>query len=312
MAGEIPFRRDFAFEYGRAERLSPLIRRVVARNPGPFTFKGTGTYVVGQGKVAVIDPGPKQQDHIDALLQALDGETVTHILITHTHLDHSPAAAALKAATGAKTYGFGPHGHAPNKPGRAEERIGGITEEGGDRDFIPDVVLRDGHTIEGGGEGAGWRVAAVETPGHTSNHLCFALAEERTLFTGDHVMGWSTSVIAPPDGDMAAYLRSLNKLLYRDDALYWTTHGPSIPQPKPFVAAFIAHRHERSAAILKALAAGDDTIPAIVARVYRGLDPKLTAAAGRSVLAHLIELVETRRVDCEGPPLLGSRYRLAR
>jgi len=303
MADEIPFRRDFAFEYGRAERLTPLIRRVVARNASPFTFKGTGTYIIGSGKVAVIDPGPKQQDHIDALLKALDGETVTHILITHTHNDHSPAAAAIKAATGAKTYGFGPHGS-----GRPEERVGGQTEEGGDRDFVPDVRLRDGNTIEGDG----WRISAVETPGHTSNHLCFALHEESTLFTGDHVMGWSTSVISPPDGDMAAYMRSLSKLLFRDDAVYWPTHGPSITEPKPFVKAFIAHREDRSRAIMTALAKGDETIPQIVARVYVGLDPKLIAAAGRSVYAHLVELVEQTRVICDGPPSLETKYRLAK
>jgi glyoxylase-like metal-dependent hydrolase (beta-lactamase superfamily II) len=307
MAGEIPFRRDFAFDYGRPERLTPLIRRVVARNASPFTFKGTGTYIIGHGKVAVIDPGPKLQDHIDALLKALDGETVTHILITHTHNDHSPAAAAIKAATGAKTYGFGPHGS-----GRPEERIGGVTEEGGDRDFAPDVTLREGNTIEGGGEGASWRIAAVETPGHTSNHLCFSLAEEETLFTGDHVMGWSTSVISPPDGDMAAYMRSLNKLLYRDDKVYWPTHGPSIPEPKPFVQDFIAHRRERAAEIVRALAAGDRTIPAIVARVYVGLDPKLTAAAGRSVFAQLVELVESGKAFCDGPPSLDARFRLTK
>src|SRR6185437_3870091 len=212
MATEIPFRRDFAFAYARAERLSPLIRRVVARNASPFTFKGTGTYIIGRGKVAVIDPGPALDDHVAALLEAVSGESVTHILITHTHLDHSPAAAALKRATGAKTYGFGPHGSR-----RPAESIGGTTEEGGDRDFVPDVALRDGDVAEG----PGWRLEAVETPGHTSNHLCFALPEERTLFTGDHVMGWSTSVIAPPDGDMAAYMRSLEKLLAREDALYW-------------------------------------------------------------------------------------------
>ena len=251
----------------------------------------------------MIDPGPKQQDHIDALLQALDGQTVTHILITHTHNDHSPAAAAIKAATGAKTYGFGPHGS-----GRPEERVGGKTEEGGDRDFVPDVKLRDGDTVDG----PGWHIAAVETPGHTSNHLCFALREESTLFTGDHVMGWSTSVISPPDGDMAAYMRSLNKLLLRNDAVYWPTHGPSIPEPKPFVRAFIAHREERSGAIMDALAQGDEKIPQIVARVYVGLDPKLIAAAGRSVYAHLVELVEQTRVICDGPPSLDARYRLAR
>ena len=250
----------------------------------------------------MIDPGPLLQEHIDALLRALDGETVTHILITHTHNDHSPAAAAIKAATGAKTYGFGPHGS-----GRTEERQWGAVEEGGDRDFRPDRRLREGDTVEG----PGWHMRAVETPGHTSNHLCFALAEEKTLFTGDHVMGWSTSVISPPDGDMAAYMRSLEKLLQRDDGVYWPTHGPSISDPKPFVRAFIDHRRERSAAILAALAAGDTTIPAIVRRVYVGLDPKLIAAAGRSVFAHLVELIELGRVVCDGPPALDGRYRLA-
>jgi glyoxylase-like metal-dependent hydrolase (beta-lactamase superfamily II) len=304
MATEIPFRREFAFQYGAAETLSPLIRRVVAHNPSPFTFKGTGTYIVGRGKVAVIDPGPDLAEHVAALLAALEGETVTHILVTHTHLDHSPAAAALKRATGAKTYGFGPHGS-----GRAEDRAGielGVVEEGGDHDFMPDLAVREGDAVSG----PGWNLSAVETPGHTSNHLCFALAEEKTLFTGDHVMGWSTSVIAPPDGDMAAYMRSLGKLLKRDDALYWPTHGPSITEPKQHVAAFIAHRQERAEAILARLKAGDTAIPEIVKHVYAGLDPRLVPAAGRSVLAHLIELVERGRVLADGPPSLGSIFRL--
>jgi glyoxylase-like metal-dependent hydrolase (beta-lactamase superfamily II) len=305
MASEIPFRRDIDVDYGVAATLTPLIRRVVARNPSPFTFKGTGTYIVGHGQVAVIDPGPDIAAHIDALLAALSGETITHILITHTHLDHSPAAAAIKEATGARTYGFGPHGC-----GRAEDKtgVGGVTEEGGDHAFAPDIVMRDGDAFEG----PGWRLAAVHTPGHTSNHLCFALPEERTLFSGDHVMGWSTSVIAPPDGDMAAYMRSLEKLLRRDDAVYWPTHGPSIPDPKPFVRAFIAHRHERADAILAHLAQGDEAIPAIVAQVYVGLDPRLKGAAARSVLAHLVELVETGKVASDGPPTLAARYRLQR
>jgi glyoxylase-like metal-dependent hydrolase (beta-lactamase superfamily II) len=305
MAVEIPFRRDLEVEYGAVAALSPLIRRVVAHNPSPFTFKGTGTYIVGRGRVAVIDPGPAIAAHVEALMKALAGETVTHILITHTHVDHSPAAAALKHMTGAPTYGFGPHGS-----GRAEDRtgVGGITEEGGDHDFRPDVTLRDGDVVEG----AGWRMIAVHTPGHTSNHLCFALAEERTLFSGDHVMGWSTSVIAPPDGDMAAYMRSLEKLLHRDDAVFWPTHGPAITDPKPFVQAFIAHRRERSDAILARLAAGDERIPDIVDHVYLGLDPRLKGAAARSVLAHLVELVETAQVECDGPPTLETRYRRKR
>jgi glyoxylase-like metal-dependent hydrolase (beta-lactamase superfamily II) len=305
MATEIPFNRDFACPYGVAEWVSPLIRRIVAQNPSPFTFKGTGTYVVGRGRVAVIDPGPDLAEHVAALGDALRGETVSHILVTHTHLDHSPAAAALKRATGAKTYGYGRHGS-----GRAEDRsgVGGKTEEGGDHDFVPDVQMRDGDSVEG----PGWRLGAVETPGHTSNHLCFALAEERMLFSGDHVMGWSTSVIAPPDGDMHAYMRSLDKLLQREDALYRPTHGGPILDPKPYVAAFVAHRHERTDAILARLAAGDETIPAIVRAVYAGLDPRLEAAAGRSVLAHLVALVEEGRVATDGPPRLDARYRLAR
>ena len=305
MATEIAFNRAFACEYGVAETLSPLVRRVVARNASPFTFKGTGTYVIGHGKVAVIDPGPGLADHVAALLQALGGETVTHILITHTHLDHSPAAAAVKAATGARTYGYGRHGSV-----RAEDRggVGGTTEEGGDHDFVPDVVLREGASLEG----PGWRLAAVETPGHTSNHLCFHLAEENTLFSGDHVMGWSTSVITPPDGDMASYMRSLGKLLRREDALYRPTHGAEIHDPRPYVASFIAHRNERSDAILARLAAGDETIAAIVRHVYIGLDPRLTQAAGRSVLAHLIALAEDGRVVADGPPRLDARYRLKR
>jgi glyoxylase-like metal-dependent hydrolase (beta-lactamase superfamily II) len=303
MAGDIPFRRDIAVEYGVATSLTPLIRRVVARNPSPFTFKGTGTYVVGHGQVAVIDPGPDIAEHVEALLGALGGETITHILITHTHLDHSPAAAAVKRATGARTYGFGPHGS-----GRAEDRsgVGGVTEEGGDHGFVPDVEMREGDAAEG----PGWRLEAVHTPGHTSNHLCFALAEERALFTGDHVMGWSTSVIAPPDGNMGDYLRSLRKLLPRGDSTYLPTHGPAILDPQTHVQAFIEHRREREAAILDRLAKGDTEIPAMVRAIYVGLAPALHRAAGRSVLAHLIELVDEGRVVCDGPPAVEARYRL--
>ena len=294
---EIPFRRDLTFQYAALDRVSPLIRRIVARNPGPFTAQGTGTYVVGNGRVAIIDPGPDLAEHIDATLAALRGETVDAILVTHTHRDHSPAAAALKRATGAPTYGFGPH---------AAGRDGAQVEEGGDLAFVPDRLMRDGDIVDG----MGWRLAAVHTPGHTSNHLCFALAEESVLFSGDHVMGWSTSVIAPPDGDMAAYLNSLAKLLVRDDATYLPTHGPAIADPKSFVRAFIEHRREREAAILRRLAAGDEWIPAMVAAIYVGLAPALHGAAARSVLAHLIRLVSDGRVVCDGPVTLDARFRL--
>jgi glyoxylase-like metal-dependent hydrolase (beta-lactamase superfamily II) len=300
MAVEIPFRREFSFEYGRLEPVAAEVRRIVARNPSPFTFRGTGTYVIGSGEVAVIDPGPDLAEHVEALLAGLAGERVTHILITHTHRDHSPAAAALKAATGAPTWGFGPHaGGVRGEPG---------VEEGGDWDFVPDVAVRDGERIAG----RGWGFEAVHTPGHTSNHLCFALEDSGILFSGDHVMGWSTSVISPPDGDMAAYMASLDKLLGRPDAVYWPTHGPAIGEPKRYVGAFIAHRREREAGILDCLAAGVEQIDAIVERLYIGLQPGLRRAAGRSVQAHLIDLVERGIVECAGPPTVDTRYCLAR
>jgi len=296
----IQFHRDLTFEYGKLERVTPLIRRIVARNPGPFTFHGTGTYVVGHGRVAVIDPGPAITAHVDALLDALRGETIEHIVVTHTHLDHSPAAAAVKAATGAPTYGYGPHGS-----GRGDHD-GPAVEEGGDQNFRPDVTMRDGDVLDGGG----WHLTAVHTPGHTSNHLCFALAEEKALFSGDHVMGWSTSVISPPDGDMADYLASLDKLLGRDERLFWPTHGPAIPDPQTHVRAFIEHRQARTAAILKRLQAGDTLIADMVAAIYVDVPQHLHRAAGRSVLAHLVQLVDQGRVTCEGPPTLGASYRL--
>jgi glyoxylase-like metal-dependent hydrolase (beta-lactamase superfamily II) len=300
MAVEIPFRRELAFEYGRLEPVAPGIRRIVARNPGPFTFHGTGTYVVGEGQVAVIDPGPDLPEHIEALLLDLAGEEVTHILVTHTHRDHSPAAAAVKEATGAPTYGFGPHA------GGRRGEVG--VEEGGDWDFVPDIVVQDGGEIAG----AGWRFEAVHTPGHTSNHLCFALPDQGVLFSGDHVMGWSTSVIAPPDGDMAAYMASLDKLLGRRDAVYWPTHGPAITEPKEHVRAFIGHRREREAGILDCLNAGIERIDRMVERLYVGLNPNLKRAAGRSVLAHLIDLRGRGVVACEGAPTTESHYRLRR
>jgi glyoxylase-like metal-dependent hydrolase (beta-lactamase superfamily II) len=299
MAVEIPFRRDFAFEYGRLEPVAPGIRRIVANNPGSFTFRGTGTYIVGEGKVAVIDPGPDLDEHVDALLDSLRGETITHILVTHTHRDHSPAAAAVKTATGAPTYGFGPH--AGGKRGEA-----GV-EEGGDWDFTPDITVQDGDAIDG----PGWRFEAVHTPGHTSNHLCFALPDGGILFSGDHVMGWSTSVIAPPDGDMAAYMASLDKLLRRGDAVYWPTHGPAITAPHEHVRAFIAHRRKREAGILACLGDGVGRIDAMVERLYVGLNPNLKRAAGRSVLAHLIDLIERGMVAVEDTAGADATYRLA-
>jgi glyoxylase-like metal-dependent hydrolase (beta-lactamase superfamily II) len=272
---------------------------VVARNPSPFTFHGTGTFLVGRGQVAVVDPGPALDEHVEALLAALDGERVTHILVTHTHRDHSPAARALKAATGAPTYGFGPHGS-----GRIEAGV--EVEEGGDREFVPDVELRHGDVVEG----RGFTVEAVYTPGHTSNHLCFAVREEGALLSGDHVMGWNTSIISPPDGDLGRYLASLELLLERDDRIYWPTHGPAIEDPHPYVRAYLAHRHRRAEEVLECLRDGSGRIAEMVPRIYRDLPRAMHPAAARSTLATLVWLVEQGRVAVEGPLGRDAEYRI--
>jgi glyoxylase-like metal-dependent hydrolase (beta-lactamase superfamily II) len=263
--------------YGQVERLSPLVRRVLARNPSAFTYTGTGTYIVGNGMVAVIDPGPNDPAHLDALRQAVAGETVSHILITHTHRDHSPGAAPFKVATGALVAGCAPLALDDDGP-RADESF--------DCTYAPDRVLADGERIEG----PGWTLAAVHTPGHTSNHLCFALEEESALFSGDHVMGWSTSVVSPPDGDMTDYMASLRKLLDRSDRLYYPTHGAAIDEPQRLVRGMVAHRKQREGQILKLLGDGAKPIPGLVAVMYANVAPALHGAAGRSVLAHLIDL----------------------
>ena len=288
----IPFDRSFDATYGANVQVSPLIHRALAPNPGPFTFKGTGVYIVGNNDVAVIDPGPDIAEHVEALKRALAGKRVSHILVTHTHSDHSPAAKPLKEWSGAKTYAFGPHGS-----GKAEEGV--KVEEGGDMAFMPDVRVRDGDIIEGNG----FTIECVFTPGHTSNHMCFALREEKALFTGDHVMGWSTTVVTPPDGDMRAYMASLRKVLARDDEVLWPTHGGPVRDPKPFVQAYIDHRLDREAQILVCLRDGVSTIPEMVARMYADVDHRLHPAAARSVLAHLIQLTEEGRVVAE--PTVG-------
>jgi glyoxylase-like metal-dependent hydrolase (beta-lactamase superfamily II) len=290
----IPFIKQLDFAYGTVSGLSPLVRRVIARNPSAFTFHGTGTYIIGhQDGVAVIDPGPDDPAHIDALLKNLDGETVSHILITHTHRDHSPGAALLKEKTGAETWGFGPH---PQPDG------GIVVEEGGDHDFAPDHLLKDGDTIRG----MGWTVTALHTPGHISNHLCFGLHEEKALFSGDHVMGWSTTVISPPDGNMTDYYASLQKLLVRDDVRYYPTHGAPIDalgtghSPQNFVRALIKHREAREAQIMACLKSGPQTIPQMVTAMYADVPAYLHPAAARSVLAHLIHMAGDGRVKVEG------------
>ncbi|MCB1645866.1 MAG: MBL fold metallo-hydrolase [Pseudomonadales bacterium] len=299
MATKIPFTYQYDFEYATLEEITPMIRRVTARNPSGFTFRGTGTYIIGRGdSVAVIDPGPMIDEHIEALKIALAGETVTHILITHTHFDHSPAAEPLKHHWGAKTYGYGPHG-----AGKSAEGV--EVEEGGDMDFVPDVTVGHGDIITGNG----WTVECVYTPGHTSNHLCFALQEEKALFTGDHVMGWSTSVISPPDGDMTQYMQSLALLLERDDEVYWPTHGTCIRDVKTYVQRFIDHRLEREAQILACVNEGYERISDMVPVMYTETDKSLYPAAARSVMAAMVRLVDTGQVKCsEASVSLDAHY----
>jgi glyoxylase-like metal-dependent hydrolase (beta-lactamase superfamily II) len=300
MAVKIPFNYELDFEYGKVEKLSPLIRRVIARNPSAFSFHGTGTYIIGEGEVAVIDPGPMLDEHIEALMQGLTGETISHILVTHTHSDHSPAARIIKERSGAPTYAYGPHGS-----GKQDLDI--PVDGGADFDFNPDVFVSHGELIKG----SGWTMECVYTPGHTSNHMCFQLKEEKALFTGDHVMGWSTSIISPPDGDMTSYMESLELLLNRDDELYWPTHGDCITDPKPFVRSFIEHRLERESQILSALASGQNHIEEMVPGMYTELDKRMYPAAARSVLAAIIRLVDTGKVNCKGNPCLESEFSLA-
>ena len=298
MPTPINFIRNFEPAYGALATVTPLVRRLVAHNPSAFTAWGTGTYVVGHGAVAVIDPGPDDAAHIDTLLRELGDERVAQIVVTHTHIDHSPGARLLKARTGAPITGCGPHA----RIGSHDEPV----EEGGDFEHQPDRLLRDGDSVAGDG----WTLTAVHTPGHTSNHLCYALAEEQALFSGDHVMGWSTTVVSPPDGDMTNYMASLEKLLARDDQVLYPTHGAPITQPKTFIAQLIAHRRERENQILAVLGDGPTLIPAMVAKLYAEVDPRLHQAAGRSVLAHLIGLIDSGRVRCAGVPSAASTYRL--
>ena len=278
---------------GRIEALSPLVRRLLAPNPSPFTFTGTHSYIVGRGEVVVIDPGPHLPEHLDALLMGLKGERIAAIVCTHTHRDHSPLSRPLKDATGAPIVGCAPLSLEDEGP-RADAAF--------DADYLPDGVLGDGETLTG----PGWTLEAVATPGHTSNHLCFALSEERALFSGDHVMGWSTTIVSPPDGDMAAYMASLAKLQGRDDAVYYPAHGPAIDKPHKLVRGLILHRRQRENQILAELEKGEGRIPAMVARMYSGIDPGLHPAAARSVLAHLLDL-EARGVAARN----GDAWRLA-
>ncbi len=266
-----------------AQHIGPRVRRVLAANPSPFTYTGTQTYIVGTGQVAVIDPGPADPAHIAGILQATSGERIVAIVCTHTHRDHSPAAAPLAHQTGAEIVGCAPLVLDDSGP-RADAAF--------DRTYAPDRVLSDGERLSG----PGWTLEAVATPGHTSNHLCYHLVEEGALFTGDHVMGWSTTVVSPPDGDMADYMRSLDKLAARTDAVYYPAHGEPVTNPQQFVRGLGGHRRQRERQILKLVGEGVGEITAMVPLMYKGVDERLYPAAGQSVLAHLIDLRDRGQV----------------
>jgi glyoxylase-like metal-dependent hydrolase (beta-lactamase superfamily II) len=303
MNDDIPFDKNFTLKPDQVQEVALGVRAMVADNPGPFTYKGTISYIVGSGSVAIIDPGPDDIGHINALLNAVRGETVSHIFVTHTHRDHSPAAAQIKAATGAKVYAQGPH--RPARPLHTGEvrRL----DASNDLEFLPDVALGDGETVTG----SGWTLQAVATPGHTANHMAYAFKEADLLFAGDHVMAWSTTIVAPPDGAMSDYMASLQKLAQRSEPLYLSGHGGPVRDAPRYVQYLIRHRQAREASILHRLAKGAADIPTIVRAVYIGLDPRLVGAAALSVLAHLEELVARGAVATEGPPSLAGIYRLA-
>ncbi|MBA8835603.1 MULTISPECIES: MBL fold metallo-hydrolase [Rhizobium] len=295
---------DLAFEpaYRQAVPVVSGVERVTVNNPGPFTFFGTNSYIVGSSSVAVIDPGPEDEAHFQALMAALAGRAVTHIFVSHTHRDHSPLARRLQAATGAVTVGQGPH--RPARPLRDGE-INPFAESS-DLSFVPDITLGDGETLSGDG----WALSAVLTPGHTANHAAFALAGRDILFSGDHVMAWSTSIVAPPDGSMADYMASLERLIARDDRLLLPGHGGPVTEPSTFLRALKAHRLKREQAVLARVQAGDTGIAEMVKVIYRDTDPKLHGAAALSVLAHIENLMERGEIAADGPPSLAATYRL--
>ncbi len=302
MADDIPYDKTFDLLPDTPKDVVPGVRAVVANNPGPFTFKGTMSYIIGRGKVAILDPGPDDDAHIAALLDAVRGETVTHIFVTHTHRDHSPAVPKIKAATGATVYAEGPHRLARPLFIGETRRL----DASADTAFRPDIALADGEVV--GGDG--WTLEAVTTPGHTANHMAYAFKERDLLFSGDHVMAWSTTIVAPPDGAMSDYMASLQKLARRSEPLYLPGHGAPVRDAPRFVQHYIAHREGREASILHRLGKGAADIPTIVKAVYIGLDPRLSGAAGLSTLAHLEDLVARGVVATDGPPSISGTYRL--
>lgn len=303
MADDIAFDRSDDARGPEVVQVAPLVRRIIAPNPSPFTFTGTATYLVGRGTVAIVDAGPDLPGHRAAVLAALDGETVSHVVSTHTHRDHTGGAAAMADAVGAPLVGAGPHRAFRPLHGGETNRL----EAGADLAYRPDLELRDGEGVHG----PGWSLVAVATPGHTANHLAFALPEGGLLLSGDHVMAWSTTIVAPPDGDMGAYMSSLRTLIDRPEDLYLPGHGPALTGARAFSRKLLAHRQMRASAILRALDGGPASIGDIVGGLYRGLDPGLLGAAALSVFAHLEDLVARGDAATDGEPRLEGRYRRA-
>lgn len=309
MGTQIPFQYEFNFEYETVEELSPLIRRIVARNPNFFTFYGTNTYILGRDEVALVDPGPDQAEHIEAITSGLKGETVTHILITHSHFDHWPAAVALQSVYNAPSYGYRPDHSTRGASGNGEDISELSNQERFDfTGFIPDIGVSHGEIISG----KNWQVECVFTPGHASNHMCYQLQQEKALLSGDHVMGWSTSVISPPSGNMEDYMNSLHLLLERDDRCFWPAHGTGIDDPRPFVRAFIAHREEREQEIIEQLQNGVTTIRRMVPHIYRDVPEHLHPAAERSTLAAVLYMIRRGTISCNGEATVTSELRLIR
>ena len=305
-----PFNKDPTVRHGVAETVAPGVRRVTCANPSPYTFTGTQSYLVGSGDVALIDPGPDDGEHLRAIITALEpGERISHILVTHSHRDHSPGARALARELGADVHAHGPHGSGLSATMAAlvasGAEIGG--GEGGDEGFAPDVTLAEGARVEG----SDWALEAIHTPGHLSNHLSFALSGTGTVFTGDMVMGFATTLVSPPDGDMAAFMASLDKLAARSgDRLCLPGHGHAVEDPLGMVAHQTAHRESRFAQILAGLDEGPKTAATLTRAIYTDVDPRLLPAAERNVLASLIGLADQGRVTCRGPIEVDAEFGL--
>lgn len=294
------FRTKFDPEHGKAVDIADGIQRITAPNESAFTFRGTNTYILGENNVAVIDPGPAIDSHFELLMETLKGRTVSHIVVTHTHMDHSPLAAPLKEKTDAPIFAEGAHRNS------RDLHLGEINslDAAADREFQADVIVKHGDMIEG----KDWSLETILTPGHTQNHACFAIRNTDMLFSGDHVMSWATSIVAPPDGSMEDYMNSLSVMMERKETIYFPGHGGRLEKAPEFVRALRAHRKMRETAVLSRIRAGDKTIPDIVKVIYKETDPRLHGAAGLSVFAHIEDLVSQGRVICDGPPALNSEY----